>query len=178
MELKETHRRFSFLKDLLELEFIYRNKISEEEYFQQVLNYFLTGGILEELPGNGGKLRLTEKKPILELFRMLIFNFLESYYLVLEAAAKLGDKEREEKDFLKQVLERGKRLYDVGDLQKRESLSLPILSTAIKHYRNRGIFSSPGTEELKRKKPKSAPLRLVNDKSRRMLIRQIREFLD
>ncbi|UCD83719.1 MAG: 1-acyl-sn-glycerol-3-phosphate acyltransferase [Deltaproteobacteria bacterium] len=178
VELNETHRRFFFLKDLLELEFIYRNKISEEEYFQQILNYFLNGGILEKLPGNGGKLRLTEKKPVLELFRMLIFNFIESYYLVLEAAAKLGDKEREEKDFLKQVLERGKRLYDVGDLQRRESLSLPILITAIKCYRNRGIFSSPGIDELKRKKPKSPPLRLTNDRSRRMLIRQIREFLD
>ncbi len=176
--LKEARQRFFFLKNLLEQEFIYRNKISEEEYFKQVLNYFLTEGILKESPGNGGKLRLTEKQPVLELFRQLTFNFLESYYLVLEAAAKLGEKGREEKEFLKQVLERGKRLYEVGDLQKREALSLPILSTAIKHYQNQGIFTVQKLDEGKRKKQKVIPLTVANEESRRGLIRQIREFLE
>lgn len=178
VELNEARLRFSFLKNLLAEEFIYRSKISEEEYFQQVLGYFLTEGILKESRENGEKLRLTEKRPILELFRLLIFNFLESYYLVLEAAAKLGEKGREEKEFLKQVLERGKRLYDVGDLQKRETLSLPILSTAVRHYQKQGILTAQDLDEGKRRKQKVMPLRVADEKSRRGLIRQIREFLE
>ncbi len=97
---------------------------------------------------------------------------------MLEAAAKLGEKGREEKEFLKQVLERGKRLYDVGDLQKRETLSLPILSTAIKHYQNQGILTTRDFDEGKRRKPKVITLRVADEKSRRGLIRQIREFLE
>uniref|UniRef100_A0A7C3V6S2 GPAT/DHAPAT C-terminal domain-containing protein n=1 Tax=Desulfobacca acetoxidans TaxID=60893 RepID=A0A7C3V6S2_9BACT len=151
-----------FLEDFFKFEFFF-NGLSPESMVEETLAYFSAREVVVSV--DGGDNRYTLSAPGLKelaYFANLLYNYLESYYIVFRSVKYLQKKPRSEKEFLKRINSIGQKSYKLGEVERSEALSEPNFQNALKLFGEKGIvtkklpngkgattFSPPSDEDAK-----------------------------
>ncbi|MBW1991703.1 MAG: 1-acyl-sn-glycerol-3-phosphate acyltransferase [Deltaproteobacteria bacterium] len=153
---------FRFLQDLFKYEFVY-NDAAPEAQVDQTLSYFASRGVIVSLDREGSRYTLSASGlRELAYFANLLYNYLESYWIVFRSIKYLQKKPRSEKEFLKRIHNIGNKLYKLGEVERSEALSDANFQNALKLFGEKGIitkrlpegkgattFSPPTDEDVK-----------------------------
>jgi glycerol-3-phosphate O-acyltransferase len=125
--------------ELFSREFLFPREDPVGSYWGVVREQFVTRrGYLEI--GESSEIGLREPA-LLEYLGRLVANYFESYYVFFSASESLlGSEEREERDFLNQVLRWSDGLYRKGDLLRRESRSSLVFRNALECMVSQGCI--------------------------------------
>lgn len=136
---RDVMKRAAFLSDLFELELPKPPAKELETMFSDAVDHFVKHGVFTE--DENDNLCATENtESSLPMYRNLFSNFLESYWLAAASLPKLKGKKTTEKKFLKFLLEEGKKLSLIGDLEHSEATSKLNFQNAIKYFIKHGII--------------------------------------
>jgi glycerol-3-phosphate O-acyltransferase len=152
----------NFLQDLFKYEFVY-DGADPEAQVDQTLAYFTSRGVLISLDREGDRYTLSASGlKELAYFASLLYNYLESYWIVFRSIKYLQKKPRSEKEFLKRINNIGAKLHKLGEVERSEALSEANLQNALKLFGEKGIvtkriptgkgattFSPPSDEDAK-----------------------------
>jgi glycerol-3-phosphate O-acyltransferase len=153
---------YGFLLDFFRNEFIFSDTDPEVQV-KQTLDYFNSRGVLVNLDPQEASYTLSASGlKDLAYFANLLFNYLESYWIVLRSIKYLQKKPRSEKEFLKRIQSIGQKLHKLGEVERSEALSEATFQNAIKIFGEKGIvlkkapegkgattFSRPADEDAK-----------------------------
>ena len=134
-ESAELAERVRFLSRLLKYEFIFRADAVFEVNLERTVDDMVGEEMLrredDRVVLTGGKSR-----GLFRTYGALVENFIESYRIVIRYLRGLGNEEVGEKEFLKQVMALGERMYLVGEIELREARSKVNFKNAIKALRD------------------------------------------
>lgn len=153
---------FSFLIDFFKNEFIF-NDLAPESQLQEILSYFSSRGVVVNLDQQEARYTLSASGlKELAYFGNLLYNYLESYWIVFRSIKYLQKKPRSEKEFLKRIQSIGQKLHKLGEVERAEALSEATFQNALKLFGEKGIvlktapegkgattFSRPADEDAK-----------------------------
>jgi glycerol-3-phosphate O-acyltransferase len=152
----------SFLEDFFKFEFFF-NGIAPEALLDDTLAYFTSREVVVSLDGGENRYTLSASGlKELAYFANLLYNYLESYYVVFRSVKYLQKKPRSEKEFLKRITSIGQKSYKLGEVERSEALSESNFQNALKLFGEKGIvtkklpegkgdttFSPPSDEDAK-----------------------------
>jgi glycerol-3-phosphate O-acyltransferase len=153
---------YGFLQDFFRNEFIFSDTDPEAEV-KQNLDYFESRGVVINLDPQEASYTLSASGlKELVYFANLLFNYLESYWIVFRSIKYLQRKPRSEKEFLKRIQSIGAKLHKLGEVERTEALSEATFQNALKIFGEKGIvlkkapegkgattFSRPADEDAK-----------------------------
>jgi glycerol-3-phosphate O-acyltransferase len=153
---------YGFLQDFFRNEFVFSDTDPEAQV-TQTLNYFESRGVVIKLDPQEASYTLSASGlKELAYFANLLFNYLESYWIVLRSIKYLQKKPRSEKEFLKRIQSIGQKLHKMGEVERSEALSEATFQNALKIFGEKGIvlkkapegkgaptFSRPADEDAK-----------------------------
>jgi glycerol-3-phosphate O-acyltransferase len=151
-----------FLEDFFKFEFFF-NRITPETLLDETLAYFTSREVVVSLAGGDNRYTLSASGlKELAYFANLLYNYLESYYVVFRSVKYLQKKPRSEKEFLKRISSIGQKSYKMGEVERSEALSESNFQNALKLFGEKGIvtkklpegkgattFSPPSDEDAK-----------------------------
>lgn len=137
---------FDFLTDLFKSEFIFSH-LSPETQVEQTLDYFRSRGVVVSLDREQGRYTLSASGlKELAYFANLLYNYLESYWIVFRSIKYLQKKPRSEKEFLKRIQSIGQKLHKLGEVERAEALSEATFQNALKLFGEKGIILKKAPE--------------------------------
>jgi glycerol-3-phosphate O-acyltransferase len=137
---------FNFLTDFFKNEFIFSN-LSAETQVEQTLDYFSSRGVAVSLDREKGRYTLSASGlKELSYFANLLYNYLESYWIVFRSIKYLQKKPRSEKEFLKRIQSIGQKLHKLGEVERAEALSESTFQNALKLFGEKGIVLKKAPE--------------------------------
>ncbi|MBM4275081.1 MAG: hypothetical protein FJ134_11560 [Deltaproteobacteria bacterium] len=153
---------FIFLSDFFKNEFIFED-LDPEIQVSQTLDYFTDRGVLINIDRQDARYTLSASGlKELAYFSNLLYNYLESYWIVFRSIKYLQKKPRSEKEFLKRIYSIGAKLHKLGEVERSEALSEATFQNALKLFGEKGIvlkkapegkgattFSRPSDEDAK-----------------------------
>ncbi len=153
---------YSFLLDFFRNEFIFSGPDPERQV-TETLDYLASRGVVINLDPQEASYTLSASGlKELAYFANLLFNYLESYWIVFRSIKFLQKKPRSEKEFLKRIQSIGQKLYKMGEVERSEALSEATFQNAVKIFGEKGIvlkkapegkgattFSRPNDEDAK-----------------------------
>jgi glycerol-3-phosphate O-acyltransferase len=153
---------YGFLQDFFRIEFIFSDQDPESQV-TQTLDYFSSRGVVINLDPHEASYTLSASGlKELAYFANLLFNYLESYWIVFRSIKYLQKKRRSEKEFLKRIQSIGAKLHKLGEVERTEALSEATFKNAVKIFGEKGIvlkkapegkgattFSRPADEDAK-----------------------------
>ncbi len=151
-----------FLEDFFKYEFFFNN-VDPEVLVDRTLSYFTSREVVVSLDGGDNHYTLSASGlKELAYFANLLYNYLESYYIVFRSIKYLQKKPRSEKEFLKRINSIGQKSYKLGEVERSEALSESNFQNALKIFGEKGIvtkkrpegkgattFSPPSDEDAK-----------------------------
>jgi glycerol-3-phosphate O-acyltransferase len=151
-----------FLGDFFKFEFFF-NGVAAETFVDDSLKYFTSREVVVNLDGGDNRYTLSASGlKELAYFANLLYNYLESYYIVFRSIKYLQKKPRSEKEFLKRISSIGHKSYKLGEVERSEALSESNFQNALKLFGEKGIvtkrlpegkgattFSPPSDEDAK-----------------------------
>ncbi len=151
-----------FLEDFFKFEFFF-NGVTPEVLLDETLAYFTSREVVVSLDGGDNRYTLSASGlKELAYFANLLYNYLESYYIVFRSVRYLQKKPRSEKEFLKRISSIGQKSYNLGEVERSEALSESNFQNALKLFGEKGIitkklhegkgattFSPPSDEDAK-----------------------------
>ena len=151
-----------FLGDFFKYEF-FSNGVKPEAMVDETLAYFTTREVVVSLDGGENRYTLSASGlKELAYFANLLYNYMESYFIVFRSIKYLQKKPRSEKEFLKRINSIGQKSYKLGEVERTESLSEANFQNALKLFGEKGIvikkrpegkgattFSPPADEDAK-----------------------------
>ncbi len=163
-EFTRTHilEDYGFLQDFFRNEFIFSDADPDAQV-TKTLTYFESRGVVINLDPQEASYTLSASGlKELVYFANLLFNYLESYWVVLRSMKYLQKKPRSEKEFLKRIQSIGQKLFKMGEVERSEALSEATFQNALKIFGEKGIvlkkapegkgattFSRPADEDAK-----------------------------
>jgi glycerol-3-phosphate O-acyltransferase len=130
---------YGFLQDFFRNEFIF-GEVDPEVQVEQTLDYFAARGVVINLDPQEASYTLSASGlKDLAYFANLLFNYLESYWIVLRSIKFLQKKPRSEREFLKRIQSIGQKLFKLGEVERSEALSESTFQNAIKIFGEKGI---------------------------------------
>ena len=139
VEIEIVKERTRFLTDLFDLEFIGSPLVDFESAFNDVVETFDGMGYLKKT-SEGFFLRTEKSEHTLPFFKHLLLNFLESYWVVASSLVYLLNKRVNERKFLKKIMEDGKKMALIGELEYSEAYSKTNFQNAILYFERRGVI--------------------------------------
>jgi glycerol-3-phosphate O-acyltransferase len=153
---------YAFLQDFFRNEFIFSD-LDLESQVKETLDYFTSRGVLINLDPQEATYTLSASGlKDLSYFANLLYNYLESYWIVFRSIKYLQKKPRSEKEFLKRIQSIGQKLQKLGEVERSEALSEATFQNALKVFGEKGIvlkkapegkgattFSRPNDEDAK-----------------------------
>ncbi len=151
-----------FLLDLFKYEFIY-DSFNTELLVDKSLAYFISRSVVVSTDPQG-TWHIVSASGLKELayFANLLYNYLESYWIVFRSIKYLQKKPRSEKEFLKRIHSIGHKLHKMGEVERPEALSKLTFQNSLKLFGEKGIvlkrkpigkgtvtFSRPEDEDVK-----------------------------
>jgi glycerol-3-phosphate O-acyltransferase len=137
---------FNFLTDFFKNEFIFSN-LTPEEQVAQTLDYFSSRGVVICLDREEARYTLSASGlKELAYFANLLYNYLESYWIVFRSIKYLQKKPRSEKEFLKRIQSIGHKLHKLGEVERAEALSESTFQSALKLFGEKGIVLKKAPE--------------------------------
>jgi glycerol-3-phosphate O-acyltransferase len=153
---------YAFLQDFFRNEFIFSDHDLESQV-NETLEYFTSRGVLVNLDPQEATYTLSASGlKDLAYFANLMYNYLESYWIVFRSIKYLQKKPRSEKEFSKRIQSIGQKLQKLGEVERSEALSEATFQNALKIFGEKGIvlkkapegkgattFSRPNDEDAK-----------------------------
>jgi len=153
---------YGFLQDFFRNEFIFSDQDPETQV-TETLEYFASRGVVINIDPQEASYTLSASGlKDLAYFANLLFNYLESYWIVFRSIKFLQKKPRSEKEFLKRIQSIGAKLHKLGEVERTEALSEATFQNAVKIFGEKGIvlkkapegkgattFSRPADEDAK-----------------------------
>ncbi len=151
-----------FLEDFFQYEFFF-NKVNPESVVDETLAYFASREVVVSLDRDENRYTLSASGlKELAYFANLLYNYLESYWIVFRSIKYLQKKPRSEKEFLKRINSIGQKSHKLGEVERSEALSEANFQNALKLFGEKGIvtkklpegkgattFSPPSDEDAK-----------------------------
>ncbi|HTM46864.1 MAG TPA: 1-acyl-sn-glycerol-3-phosphate acyltransferase [Polyangiaceae bacterium] len=146
----ELRDRTMELSRLFKHEFRFRADASFDQIFEQTLEAMQLGG--EVLcQQDAGEVRVTAGdgrdgwtgQQWLLTYASFLRNFLEGYRIAARALVALIDSPASEKDLIKHALVTGHRMYDAGEIERREAISKLLISNAFSSFFDLGYVAKP-----------------------------------
>jgi glycerol-3-phosphate O-acyltransferase len=138
--------RVANLSKLFKYEFMYRADASFDEIFDDALSTMIDAGEVER---DDGTLRAVEGS-LVPVYAEMLRTYFEAYRLAVVALEALpASGEVKKKDWIKQALTRGRRLYLSGEIELEESISRQKLENALSALHDYGLVRK-GRETLER----------------------------
>jgi glycerol-3-phosphate O-acyltransferase len=135
-----------FLGDFFKFEFFF-NGVTPESLVDETLAYFTCREVVVSLDGGDNRYTLSASGlKELAYFANLLYNYLESYYIVFRSIKDLQKKPRSEKEFLKRINSIGQKSYKLGEVERSEALSESNFQNALKLFGEKGIVTKKLTE--------------------------------
>ena len=164
--LSKVQRRFDFLLDLFQQEFVFHPDIPSSHLLSRACAGLAAQGVVEllapssdeeltteqprEWVGDGLSVR-TEGKSLrlvnqdtATLFIATIRSLLESYYVVLRVCTVLRSRRLTEAELCDSSLNLGRRMFLTEDVTRPEAASKANLANAVRHFRAKGVFVAEG----------------------------------
>ena len=135
---------FSFLKDFFKNEFIF-DGLKHEIEVDEILDYFRSRGVVINLDPPRYTVSASGLKE-LSYFANLLYNYLESYWIVYRSITFLQKKPRSEKEFRKRIQSIGQKLFKLGEVERAEALSESTFQNALKLFGEKGIVLKQAPE--------------------------------
>ena len=136
----------NFLTDFFKNEFVF-SELSTEKEVEQTLDYFSSRGVVVVLDREKGLYTLSASGlKELAYFANLLYNYLESYWIVFRSIKYLQKKPRSEKEFLKRIQSIGQKLNKLGEVERSEALSESTFQNALKLFGEKGIVVKKAPE--------------------------------
>ncbi len=130
-------------------EFIF-NGLDPEDQMNDTLAYFASRGVVVGLDREEGAYALSASGlKELAYFANLLYNYLESYWIVFRSIKYLQKKPRNEREFLKRMHSIGTKLHKLGEVERAESLSEATFRNALKLFGEKGIILKKNAEGKK-----------------------------
>ena len=130
-----------FLEDFFKFEFFFSG-ITPEALLDETLTYFTSREVVVSLDGGDNRYTLSASGlKELAYFANLLYNYLESYYVVFRSVRYLQKKPRSEKEFLKRITSIGQKSYNLGEVERSEALSESNFQNALKLFGEKGIIT-------------------------------------
>jgi len=137
---------YGFLLDFFRNEFIFGDADPESQV-KQTLDYFDARGVVINLDPQEASYTLSASGlKELAYFANLLFNYLESYWIVFRSIKYLQKKPRSEKEFLKRIQSIGAKLHKLGEVERAEALSESTFQNALKIFGEKGIVLKKAPE--------------------------------
>jgi glycerol-3-phosphate O-acyltransferase len=137
---------YRFLQDFFRNEFIFSDSDPESQV-KQTLDYFDFRGVVINLDPQEASYTLSASGlKELAYFANLLFNYLESYWIVFRSIKYLQKKPRSEKEFLKRIQSIGAKLQKMGEVERTEALSEATFQNALKIFGEKGIVLKKAPE--------------------------------
>jgi glycerol-3-phosphate O-acyltransferase len=112
-----------------------------------ILQYFNSRGVVINLDPQAASYTLSASGlKELSYFANLLYNYLESYWIVFRSMKYLQKKPRSEKEFLKRIQSIGQKLYKLGEVERTEALSEATFQNALKLFGEKGIVLKKSPE--------------------------------
>ncbi len=137
--LKDVADRGRFLAELLRYEVSHSPAISRDQLFDQTVEAFHEKGILVK-DGYGNLSATNVADRLLPFFQRPLLNFLESYWVVAKTLPRLLGKRIGEKKFLKLVMDEGRKMHLIGDIEHGEAYSKTNFQNAIAYFLHQGVL--------------------------------------
>jgi glycerol-3-phosphate O-acyltransferase len=138
-----------FLEDFFKFEFFF-NDVAPETLVDDTLAYFTSREVVVSLDGGENRYTLSASGlKELAYFANLLYNYLESYYVVFRSVKYLQKKPRSEKEFLKRISSIGQKSYKLGEVERSEALSESNFQNALKLFGEKGIVTKKLPEKGK-----------------------------
>ena len=151
-----------FLEDFFKYEFFF-NGVDPDALVDDTLAYFTSREVVVNLDGGENRYTLSASGlKELAYFANLLYNYLESYWIVFRSIKYLQKKPRSEKEFLKRINSIGQKSHKLGEVERSEALSEANFQNALKLFGEKGIvtkkrpegkgattFSPPSDEDAK-----------------------------
>lgn len=136
--IKEDYR---FLSKLFSNEFFI-----DDDFFDELaisIEWLKNKNIVSVLEENGKTLIIKKEPKVLELFANAIRNYIEAYYLTAVAAKRImeGGTKIIEGNLINTILKIGLKMYKKEEILRRESITTPCISNALKYMNKNGISS-------------------------------------
>lgn len=145
-ERRQVVEDLRFLQDLFKYDFIYE-ELDPEVQVNQILEYFSSREVVVPLDGEGQRYALSAAGlKELAYFANLLYNYLESYWIVFRSIKYLQKKPRSEKEFLKRIFNIGQKLHKLGEVERSEALSEANFQNALKLFGEKGIVTKKRPE--------------------------------
>ncbi len=137
---------FDFLQDFFKNDFIFANADSETQV-NEILAYFGSRGVVINLDPQAATYTLSASGlKELVYFANLLYNYLESYWIVFRSIKYLQKKPRSEKEFLRRIQSIGHKLYKLGEVERAEALSESTFQNSLKLFGEKGIVLKTSPE--------------------------------
>ncbi len=136
---------FSFLSDFFKNEFIFNN-IDPQSQVEEILGYFSSRGVIINLDQPTRYTLSASGLKELSYFANLLYNYLESYWIVFRSIKYLQKKPRSEREFLKRIQSIGAKLHKLGEVERAEALSEATFQNALKLFGEKGIVLKQSPE--------------------------------
>ncbi|MBI4642228.1 MAG: hypothetical protein HY743_00455 [Deltaproteobacteria bacterium] len=137
---------FNFLTDFFKNEFIFSD-LTPEQQVEETLDYFGSRGVVICLDREEARYTLSASGlKELAYFANLLYNYLESYWIVFRSIKYLQKKPRSEKEFLKRIQSIGHKLHKLGEVERAEALSESTFQNALKLFGEKGIVLKKAPE--------------------------------
>ncbi|MCB9628105.1 MAG: 1-acyl-sn-glycerol-3-phosphate acyltransferase [Sandaracinaceae bacterium] len=134
------------LSKLFKYEFHFRADAAFEDIFEDALatmvahdELVLHGDTVSPAPGRPGA--------IVDIYASMLRSYFEAYILALRSTGVLLERrELSRKEWYKQALATGQRMYLAGEIVRRESISKPKLETALKALKDYQLVKTSGDD--------------------------------
>jgi glycerol-3-phosphate O-acyltransferase len=131
---------YRFLKDFFKNEFIF-DDLDPQGEVQEALEYFAARGVVVGLDAQASSYTLSASGlKDLAYYGNVLYNYLESYWIVFRSIKYLQKKPRSEKEFLKRIQSIGNKLFKLGEVERAEALSESTFQNALKLFGEKGII--------------------------------------
>jgi len=162
--MTRVQRRFDFLVDLFQQEFVFHPDMPSEHLVSNACVRLAEQGVIELLGpdnedelqaedaeswvGSGLSVRIEGKSVRLldrgkaSIFIATIRSILEAYYVVLRVCTVLRTEPLTETDLVQASINLGRRMFLTEDVTRPESASKVNLSNAVRHFRAKGVFKA------------------------------------
>lgn len=174
----QVHEDVAFMQNFFKYEFVYDNEIGFEKLVGDVLEAFVTLGLLNRTGEDDQSYVLTHKGlRAAYSFHGLLRNYFEAYWLVLRAFRYLHKKPYTDRDFVKKVMSLGQKALKLELIERPESISKIIFGNALQYYLEKGVIE----KQTKGEKGKEKDQEWYADAGNRLLVqdysKQISRFL-
>lgn len=148
IKLADLVSQYEIFQTLLRHDFIFSQRAKIDNHLKRVFDFLIDQEWAKESPNEPQTYEIDPqfyKHDAIEMFGSLLDNFYESYYLTLTFIQKAMPTKMAAKEMVRAILDVGKKLYQIGEIEYFEALSQFNIQNALKVFCDLGLIKTERT---------------------------------